>query len=1851
MVLIESLLPELHSFLAVDLNNVQLPPSIEQKRRRLLERIDVLSLGPIPPLPRNTITTTSVCPVGGYDSISNSNSGSNNNNNNGLTISQRRPLSSIARFFSNKRYSLPPTITCPSPPVFIDVAKTAIDTPGTSSENRNSQVSDILQLSGQSINGIASDSPDGLFSFDRSSSLLLSSDSPPPPPLPPKKSHLQKLFSKLEDPYEVPKQVVLPSSLVTPTDAPGIGTIAASSTTTPIRSKSSVTSTNEPLFRRKEFSRLSLSPQLEVIQTNRNSNILETNPNYAYDISAIPQTVTTTADPMTMSDTSYAMKHDGTTILPKKNLLGCQTRRPSSLMDPVWTLAGVLSHRYKPSKWMQLNFCLLTNSSRLIAYKTGHSVTPSLALFLCGSTGIYSGRDSGMEHVIKITYSSREIIVLAAPTEEQALIWVRQINQYSEDYQSLNIHPNDRNLLSSKSPGSNNRPVSIEVTCTQVDSGLSVAAISSFTEHNRTDRFLESVNHPKSSSFDDSNVGYRSRETDSKCNRTSTEKTMVNVMTSPVDLVTASDYFDTDMNESNHCLSSNPIPTKFLLQMTSSSSSSTFDTNSINPKQNLRRNSLISSMRRKVESFSSKRRARKSLPQSLQPNSLSVENHSDLLHSEILMGHRRMLSDGQWKNSLSCSKFSSVQCLQQQQQQQKMFSPPPPPPPAAACIWDSSGSSGKGFGWSQLESAGARFLNQHTSSVISNSTSGRPRSMCYDSLALFDMFASSQGNLNVTPKHGPLLDLNSIRSHSITSQTPNDNQIVMSGHAFISIPGRVPWTTKWCCLKSKCLEIYLNKRDPDNCVRNTVTDYMGDYSWPLFSLPLEAGKVELGLAGGDKRHSSAIRLAVPTQCSTPLLFDAMDKLQMGAWIRGFIQALGLISSSDNSVDADIQKKRDSLDRISSTDLSKNVHPSVVQDGSFQHTAVMRHQAFPTVSSSWIGRIPNSIMETSQTSMYYSEIHDDDGDDNDANDGAFIVNQRHESCAAASNTNHSGMVIYDEVCPPQPTASSITSTTDINVTITPPTDSTEIPKSPAIGLSKRRWSSPLLIVGSSTKVPVPVYSDELNTPSAYNTSHWHIPPPSRRLLSQPLPPLPSVGPSTCESMAGTITSSYTSSNITPDDLGGYQEELPTSTTVNLESDGCSEFRSKKERNMPNYKSSYNSTASTHRRYASMSSLEYSVPADKQRTKTYHEDCDASRQNNHKNHAHTKMIKQFQSHTQSNSSCQFSSNDDDVYSEPEITSGCISMPTETIGITSLACTTAWITVSTSNAVAIDSEIVNSSSLCSAFTLIPPSDVTTLHKTDSNTGTTGTDVIHGDDIDDDDSQRNSAHEVSLWKLKAENTLSSRDPALVEYMKVSKLIGARRCVSCLSGNKPKVLQTNLNIDGIPVSSSTLPVRCGSDDPVKHVTVMMNMEGTTNSTTTNDPFFVRKTNTHWNRGSYSSNSSRTATSSGVALTAESSSPGSGGTTRPPSLAITSYLPVTPVEEEKTNIEDFSIHDQNSYRESDDIPLNIKQQHSVNQHAYSDYGCQVEIPSHISVLSCHQHHHHYHHRHYSHDHKKSVDRKLMKNSTSPCTSLILVASQLEEVKQETNSLRSRKRDLSFRLSNLLADEHHEKYGENKTDGQWKLDVDFSSPNDKIYSDQEDKWNGILVDQNTCDGDHVVRRANNIIIGDKVGKEEQTNIVEEATASLYARLTVVEMLLKNAESTEARLEKEFGHLMINDSGTKPLSSSSSKINTRTAIFNEEDFVNNANTNICPNCKITCSNKTDQIGISRKRNRKYKRRGYKSNPSTQQQNSDTVNSLSEHHGRGRGRTTRRHLIGVNFSQQSQNDCSSLTVSLAS
>lgn len=133
---------------------------------------------------------------------------------------------------------------------------------------------------------------------------------------------------------------------------------------------------------------------------------------------------------------------------------------------------------------------------------------------------------------------------------------------------------------------------------------------------------------------------------------------------------------------------------------------------------------------------------------------------------------------------------------------------------------------------------------------------------------------------------------------------------------------------------------------------------------------------------------------------------------------------------------------------------------------------------------------------------------------DTNQPNLVLKESDLDCAEYSqtyNTIHENSdVIYDDVCPSQPTFNS-------NCT--------------------RRWSAPLFNQYSS---PSSIGMNLVN-----KTQSWFIPPPSQRLLAEPLPTLPSLGPSACESRSGTISSSYASSNFTTDELNELNDDLPVS----------------------------------------------------------------------------------------------------------------------------------------------------------------------------------------------------------------------------------------------------------------------------------------------------------------------------------------------------------------------------------------------------------------------------------------------------------------------------------------------------------------------------------------------------------------------------------------------------------------------------------------------------------------------------------------------------------------------------------
>lgn len=82
------------------------------------------------------------------------------------------------------------------------------------------------------------------------------------------------------------------------------------------------------------------------------------------------------------------------------------------------------------------------------------------------------------------------------------------------------------------------------------------------------------------------------------------------------------------------------------------------------------------------------------------------------------------------------------------------------------------------------------------------------------------------------------------------------------------------WVERWCQLRPGTLETF--RLDTPNVE---------------FSICLDG--VSLGLSN-DKKHRAALRLTSSDPAVDLLLFEVADKIQMGSWIRGFIQALGII---------------------------------------------------------------------------------------------------------------------------------------------------------------------------------------------------------------------------------------------------------------------------------------------------------------------------------------------------------------------------------------------------------------------------------------------------------------------------------------------------------------------------------------------------------------------------------------------------------------------------------------------------------------------------------------------------------------------------------------------------------------------------------------------------------------------------------------------------------------------------------------------------------------------------------------------------------------------------------------------
>ncbi|THD23001.1 hypothetical protein D915_006222 [Fasciola hepatica] len=1374
-----------------------------------------------------------------------------------------------------------------------------------------------------------------------------SSPRPTEPPLPPKGTHKTRLSNesgRTNQDYEEPRSVMVRAA--------------------------------DPALqhRRHPLARLSLSPQLEITESHRTGSIQSTiGP--GGDSSSI---LTDTRDDIDLT-------------LPKR-CLTTQARRFSAFMDPPWTLAGSLHQRYKPNKWTRLNLCLLIGGSRLIGYRSGHALTPNLVLFLCGCTGIYAGRDSGMDHVIKITHSTRGMAVLAADTEEQALVWIRQINSYAQGItpsevvsfleQPSRISPVTTGVAVVQPPGVTEQRVDASGNCSgvvavvgstvpgepQEDSGFS-APLSSGSEANSADGVISSLSNHQLSLMADRGIN-----TNAHCAIPPVESYPQSDRIAPS---SSTQSIELDQVRLRHkTKTAESVPKSRPVSLFSSSSRTTLPAG-FRPNGLLRRDptgggigsGLLSSVRRKVESFHSKRRARKSLPQSFvapcESSILSKANSSaDLLSQSIPVTdlpvnllttpsavasrgrHREQTgSNGQW---VSCNGQTETTGVV---------------PPPAACVLNSPTRVGPGFNWAQLESACSLFLNP-----LSPGGSGglrRPHSFVLSGPVFADYTHGQTGVeslVNVTnPRLGPLLDL-----RALSTETQQD------------------------------------AAQPDVNYRHDII--IADLS--------------------ENNHS------IPVSLSSCLEYDIPDDLD-------------------------------------SPDKSR----------------------CPTLIS------PEPKVQHSSQPHQFAMVNPD--------------HYKLDSLSDSGSTN-----IYDEVCSPTMQDQTVNSVNGV-----------------VFSQFKRRWSSPSLPLSITPRPRMCWYGANraekeasslspvaCTVPKANETSSirsWHIPPPSRLLLAQPLPPLPSVGPSAAESIAGTMTSSRTSSSQTPEE---HRTHLCSSSSHISEPEPDFANTSNPIRNRPS-KSSYHNRCrcgsqqydglpTNHNHHTPHSSPNiYSNPAQighKRHSSLGSLDDDGERQRYTTDSAQTyQSLQRNASH----------------HPNPGILGWLVDSVRSHIIEAAPARANLEQSVRSGHTIKASGrrgeDVGSVSEVTNTLEISCPSETSLLGSSETHVHSTGP-------------------QLPWFDLPAQWWLDHHQQhAKAEH---SAIAAARRSVSCITGTKPCLALTDAR------TAATLPARHEAE------TVMLR-----------PPLFNRQ------GGQLSQHSSHTATSSsGVALTVGSSScSGSGCTTRPGSHLALSWPP-PPVPEEPSGWPDSETQDVYVY--PSDLHLRsasvVKSAREIQ--SSMSYANPNRNDIHVQCDSISNHS--------SRNSSPSKSHAFISVHGSPNnTSLILAATQLEEVHEEANKLRSRRQTLSSRLTKTLT-----KHRRHTTDcllpATQNETVEQSSENPVLVSSTTpvptddpkvcDPTGTVLLDQSVVPVlGHVEidpsEAGNRNEVKIPVNKNptqprmpEQTETIavvgemvdelpeEEAVESLCARLAAVELLIQQAESTEARLREEFNQHFQQAANSRP-----------------------------------------------------------------------------------------------------------------
>ncbi|KAL5970734.1 hypothetical protein TSMEX_001566 [Taenia solium] len=521
---------------------------------------------------------------------------------------------------------------------------------------------------------------------------------------------------------------------------------------------------------------------------------------------------------------------------------------------PPCTLNGPLYHRYKPRKWCRLGHCLLTPDAHLLGFRSPHAAltSPVVSLFVAAAStvAVYAGHESGMQHVFKVTHAAGVGTVTITGTVAAA----------------------------ATTHGGGGRALVFAADCeaealawiaqiNQYAQGITPNHIESFTDHH-----CRQAHRRRSSDVVDALSLTDFARTASTVSVTSRRKSVVGRETRPHSLfLPPVQTSPTSLGRMEMTLPQRqrppppplPPPNTFDINqedsgfsgLISSSSSATDGTNGeasdqrnsalaaasvVNPPPPYNRQSMVSTT----------------------PTSVSTYDLLQSRASGLLSSVRRKVVD-----SLNLPKRRSLVLPSRPSDGLEMAQSSSPPTLPT-----------RRFGWTHLEA------------VIGNDAAlGGAGSMTSPRTRAWRSVRGLTGRMAMQHQA-----IKSSASTSSSSANTSMDESMLAGDIFISIPGRLPWTRRWCVLHASVLEIHASTLGVE-CGNGSASPRPHLPPPPLLlSLPLQPGVVEVSPAA-DKRHPSAVRLSASSLTPLLLLLDAGDTVVMGRWIRAIIEALGHIT--------------------------------------------------------------------------------------------------------------------------------------------------------------------------------------------------------------------------------------------------------------------------------------------------------------------------------------------------------------------------------------------------------------------------------------------------------------------------------------------------------------------------------------------------------------------------------------------------------------------------------------------------------------------------------------------------------------------------------------------------------------------------------------------------------------------------------------------------------------------------------------------------------------------------------------------------------------------------------------------